>query len=58
MSLSKNKKLIKKIYFTQSLAQCRNWIQKNFPNAKKIPVSSNSEAALLASKTKDCAMGI
>ena len=36
MSLSKNKKLIKKIYsHSQSLAQCRNWIQKNFPNAKK-----------------------
>ena len=57
MSLSKNKKLIKKIYsHSQSLAQCKNWIQKNFPNAKKIPVSSNSEAALLASKNKDCAV--
>jgi chorismate mutase/prephenate dehydratase len=57
MSLTKNKKLIKKIYsHSQSLAQCKNWIQKNFPNAKKVPVSSNSEAALLASKNKDCAV--
>lgn len=57
MSLSKNKKLIKKIYsHSQSLSQCKNWIQKKFPNAKKIPVSSNSEAALLASKNKDSAV--
>jgi len=33
----------------QSLAQCSNWLQKNLPDAELIPVSSNAEAARLAS---------
>ena len=29
----------------QSLAQCREWLDNNLPNAERIPVSSNTEAA-------------
>lgn len=32
----------------QSLAQCRNYILENFPNAEQFECSSNGEAALLA----------
>ena len=29
----------------QSLAQCRKWLDANYPNADRIPVSSNADAA-------------
>ena len=29
----------------QSLAQCRKWLDSHYPNAERIPVSSNAEAA-------------
>ena len=29
----------------QSLAQCRQWLDTNLPNAEQVPVSSNTEAA-------------
>lgn len=29
----------------QSLAQCRQWLEANLPNAEQVPVSSNTEAA-------------
>jgi chorismate mutase / prephenate dehydratase len=32
----------------QSFAQCRRWLDQNFPSAERIPVSSNAEAARLA----------
>ncbi len=32
----------------QSLAQCRNWIQQNFPNVELVECSSNAQAAKLA----------
>ena len=39
---------IKKIYsHQQSLAQCREWLDNNMPDAERIPVSSNGEAARL-----------
>ena len=39
-------KKISQIYsHPMSFAQCRLWLDSNFPNTKKIPVSSNSEAA-------------
>ena len=42
---------IQKIYsHQQSLAQCRDWLDQNFPNIEKIAVSSNAEAARLASE--------
>lgn len=41
---------LKKIYsHEQSIAQCRNWLQTNFPNTDIETVSSNGEAARLAS---------
>ncbi|MGZ8135916.1 MAG: prephenate dehydratase [Methylococcaceae bacterium] len=36
----------------QSLAQCRHWLDKNLPGVKLTAVSSNSEAARLASLNK------
>lgn len=36
----------------QSLAQCRQWLEKNLPHARITPVSSNAEAARLASINK------
>jgi chorismate mutase/prephenate dehydratase len=36
----------------QSLAQCRQWLDSHLPHAKRTAVSSNTEAALLASTNK------
>jgi chorismate mutase/prephenate dehydratase len=37
---------ISRIYsHPQSLAQCRKWLDLHYPNAERIPVSSNAEAA-------------
>ncbi len=33
---------------SQSLAQCRKWLESNYPKIEKIPVSSNAVAAKLA----------
>jgi chorismate mutase / prephenate dehydratase len=33
----------------QSLAQCREWLDANLPGVERVPVSSNAEAARLAS---------
>jgi len=33
----------------QALAQCQNWLNREYPNIPREPVSSNSEAARLAS---------
>ena len=56
--LSKSEKFseIKKVYaHPQSFSQCRTWLEKNLPKAKKINASSNAEAALIASKEKSTA---
>ena len=40
---------IKHIYaHQQSFAQCRRWLDQNYPGIERIPVSSNAEAAQLA----------
>ena len=39
----------------QSFAQCRRWLDQNFPGVERIPVSSNAEAARLASENNDAA---
>ncbi|MBL4584463.1 MAG: prephenate dehydratase [Pseudomonadales bacterium] len=39
----------------QSLAQCRNWLLQHYPNVEQIAVSSNAEAAKLASQQPNCA---
>lgn len=37
---------ISRIYsHQQSFAQCRKWLDLNYPNAERVPVSSNAEAA-------------
>ncbi|MCP3852431.1 MAG: prephenate dehydratase [Gammaproteobacteria bacterium] len=42
---------INKIYsHQQSLAQCREWLDRNLPGIERIPVNSNAEAARLASE--------
>jgi chorismate mutase/prephenate dehydratase len=51
LSLSEDLKSVKKVYsHAQSLAQCNGWLAKNLPHAERVPVSSNAEAALRASK--------
>lgn len=35
----------------QALAQCRQWLNHNLPNAERLPVSSNAEAARQAAET-------
>lgn len=39
----------------QALAQSRNWLQQHYPNVEIVAVSSNGEAARLASKDKSIA---
>jgi chorismate mutase/prephenate dehydratase len=42
----------------QSLAQCQHWLARNLPQAERVPVSSNAEAARLAAGEPDaCAIG-
>jgi chorismate mutase/prephenate dehydratase len=51
-----DKAVIQKIYsHQQSLAQCRKWLDAHYPKAERIAVSSNAEAAKLASKEKGSA---
>lgn len=39
----------------QSLAQCKKWLETNLPGVKRVPVSSNADAALRASNEKNSA---
>ncbi len=56
MAKDADRSLIKEIFsHQQSLAQCRQWLEKNFSNVKLRAVSSNAEAARLASITQDSA---
>jgi len=56
LSRMKDIRGIKKIYsHSQSLAQCNGWLGQNLPNAERIPVGSNAEAARRASKEKGAA---
>jgi len=49
-SQSQNISEIKRIYsHQQSFAQCRRWLDQNLPGIERFPVSSNAEAARLAS---------
>ena len=55
-SLSENPQEIRKIYsHQQSFAQCRLWLERNYPGIEKIPVNSNAEAARMASKDAEAA---
>ena len=56
--LTRSKKLnqIRQVYsHQQSLAQCRAWLDTHLLNAERIAVSSNAEAARLASAKKNAA---
>lgn len=56
MSLNEDWQTIQRIYsHQQSLSQCKNWLINNLPNVEQIPVSSNAEAARMASKDKTAA---
>ena len=56
MSKMKGLKEIRKVYsHAQSLAQCNGWLAQNLPNAERIPVGSNAEAARRAAKEKGAA---
>lgn len=47
---------IKKVYsHAQSLAQCHEWLNRSLPNAQRIPVGSNAQAAQLAAAEPDAA---
>jgi len=51
MSKAKNYAAIRKVYsHTQSLAQCQQWLTRNLPQAERIAVVSNAEAARLAAQ--------
>jgi chorismate mutase/prephenate dehydratase len=47
---------IERVYsHPQSLAQCKAWLRQYLPQAEKIPVASNAEAARRARVADDCA---
>ncbi len=47
---------IERVYsHRQSLAQCRGWLRQNLPDAERIPVSSNAEAARRVKHAPDAA---
>lgn len=47
---------IERVYsHPQSLGQCKAWLRANLPNAERIPVSSNAEAARRARSADDAA---
>jgi chorismate mutase/prephenate dehydratase len=51
MSKSGSLKKIVRVYsHLQSLAQCNQWLNRKLPEAERIPVASNSEAARLAAQ--------
>lgn len=47
---------VRRVYsHQQSLAQCRGWLDRYLPNAERIAVSTNADAAKLAASTLDAA---
>jgi len=56
MGLAQNWAEITAVYsHQQSLAQCRRWLDKNLPKARRVAVSSNAEAARLAAADRQIA---
>lgn len=56
MALVDDKTQITEVFsHQQSLAQCRQWLEKNFPHVKLTAVASNAEAARLASVSQNTA---
>lgn len=53
MGLTEDLTAITEVYsHSQSLAQCRQWLNQHLPNAEQIAVSSNAEAARLVADKK------
>jgi chorismate mutase / prephenate dehydratase len=50
-------KIVRICSHQQSLAQCRQWLDEYLPNAERVPVSSNAEAARRA-RDEDCTAAI
>ncbi len=49
-------KTVERVYsHQQSLAQCREWLDENLPDAQRVPVASNTEAAVMASNDDNAA---
>ena len=56
MCQQENWESVKRVYsHQQSLAQCRKWLDSRLPKAERIAVSSNAEAARLASNDNEAA---
>ncbi|HEX7954573.1 MAG TPA: prephenate dehydratase [Burkholderiales bacterium] len=56
LSTASDLSAVKRIFsHAQSLAQCNRWLAQNCPNAQRVPVASNAEAAKRAQEDKDCA---
>ena len=56
MSLADNLADIAAVYsHQQSLAQCRQWLDKHLPHAQRVAVNSNAEAARLAANDRQMA---
>lgn len=53
MSNAASRAAIRTVYsHTQSLAQCQGWLSRHLPNAERVAVVSNAEAAKMAAKDK------
>ena len=53
MSNARGRSAIRTVYsHTQSLAQCQQWLSRHLPDAERVAVVSNAEAARMASKDK------
>lgn len=53
MSVAPRRDGIRKVYsHTQSLAQCQQWLSRNLPQAERIAVVSNAEAARMAGRDR------
>lgn len=56
MSNARGRIGIRTVYsHTQSLAQCQQWLSRHLPDAERVAVVSNAEAARMASKDKKAA---
>jgi len=56
LSKEKDRKKLRRVYsHSQSLAQCQGWLAQNLPQAERISVVSNAEAARRAAKEKGAA---
>ena len=56
MSISKEMSGVTRIYsHEQSLMQCRDWLDRNYPGVARIAVASNAEAARLAAEDSNAA---